>query len=131
MLKSIINIDIWLFTVTRAKKLSTGGGVNKILLCCIVVLSCLTGCAHQEIAKFHQKPVQICIAKNRAVKGTFLSTLQQGFEANNTKTRIIDALYLGEENEYTPEIDKDELEDCDAIAFYVAHWNWDIGWYLI
>jgi len=104
----------------------------KEIILCVVSLSLLSGCAHQEISRFHTQPTQVCIAKHDAVKGSFLQSLQEGFEANGTKIKIVQAEYIKvKKGEYSPIVDSNDVSDCDAIAFYVANWNWDLGWYMI
>ncbi len=104
--------------------------IKFILICCIASL--LFGCAAtQNISNFTDtKPSKICIVKHDAVKTSFLIAMQEGFINNNIDTKIVNGEYKLKHNMYSCTIDSNEIGDCDAIAFYVANWRWDLILYM-
>jgi len=103
--------------------------IKLILVCCVASL--LFGCATQNVSQFsNPKPSQICIAKHDAVKDSFLEAMQEGFTKNNATTKVIQGTYVKKNNMYHPTINKNDLSSCDAIAFYVANWTWDLAMYM-
>tara|TARA_R110002072_G_scaffold302958_1_gene490385 strand:- start:21505 stop:22158 length:654 start_codon:yes stop_codon:yes gene_type:complete len=92
----------------------------------------LSGCAaNQNVSEFEQAPPKIvCIAEHEAVKEGVRDALEEGFHAHGADTRVIRAIYEEKHNLWNPRIYPNELGDCDAIAFYVANWAWDISMYM-
>lgn len=92
----------------------------------------LSGCAAtQTISEFDEAPPKVvCIAKHEAVKEGVLEALKEGFQLHGTNTRVVRAIYEQKHNLWNPRIYPDELGGCDAIAFYVANWAWDISMYM-
>lgn len=43
---------------------------------------------------------------------------------------MIPATYSLKHSTYQPSVNTDDLVECDAIAFYVANWNWDLALYM-
>jgi hypothetical protein len=92
----------------------------------------LTGCAAtQTISEFDEAPPKtVCIAKHEAVKKGVLDALEEGFHAHGSDTRVVRATYEKKHNLWTPRVYPNELGGCDAIAFYVANWTWDVSLYM-
>ncbi|WP_076418335.1 Sbal_3080 family lipoprotein [Colwellia sp. UCD-KL20] len=98
----------------------------------LILSSTLFGCAaKQEITSFNTPlPQKVCIAKHDAVKQGFLEALIKGLESHRSETKIVRGIYEEKHGMYYPRIDLEEVEDCDAIAFYVANWHWDLALYM-
>lgn len=98
----------------------------------ITIMAILMGCAaQQDITQFeNNKPKLVCVAKHEAVKEDFLKALNEGFENNETETKVVRGVYELKHGMYNPTIYTDEVANCDAIAFYVANWHWDLATYM-
>jgi hypothetical protein len=105
------------------KKLYGGLGIS------IMVIA---GCAaHQEITRFESKaPERICIAKHEAVKEGFLETLKKELERHGASTKVVNGIYEERHGEFQGKVNPGAAEACDALAFYVAHWHWDLALYM-
>lgn len=91
----------------------------------------LVGCASsQQVTKLQKPPRTVCIANHEAVREGVLDALQEGFHAHGANTKTIRAIYEKSHNQYNPRVFPDELQGCDALAFYVANWTWDIAMYM-
>jgi hypothetical protein len=92
----------------------------------------LSGCAAtQTISEFDEAPPKtVCIAEHEAVKEGVLDALEEGFHRHGTNTRVVRGVYEEKHGLWNPRIYPDELGGCDAIAFYVANWTWDISLYM-
>ncbi len=101
-----------------------------VTITAIVIL--LIGCAAiQDVSEFNQKPPKkICIAEHKAVKIGVLSALIEGFNSHGADTKIINATYEEKHKMWYPRVCPNQLGGCDAIAFYVANWAWDISLYM-
>jgi hypothetical protein len=101
----------------------------------IFALSAMTlyGCAAtQTVSQFESKaPATICIAEHEAVlRDNFQGALVDAFESHGAKTKIIRATYEEKDSMWLPQIYPDEVAGCDAVAFYVANWAWDLAMYM-
>lgn len=103
-------------------------------LCVVLGISVMviTGCAaRQEITRFESKaPERICIAEHEAVKEGFLKTLQEELESHGASTKVVSGIYEERHGEFQGKVNPEAAEDCDALAFYVAHWHWDLALYM-
>jgi hypothetical protein len=97
------------------------------------ILFFVTGCATnlQEVTQFKSKaPDLICIAKNEAVRNGFLETLTKEFKKHGADTRLVRGVYQENPGIFNQKIYPEEIVGCDALAFYVAHWRWDLAVYM-
>ena len=92
----------------------------------------LAGCAAtQTITEFDEAPPNtVCIAKHEAVREGILEALEEGFRQHGARTTVVRAIYEEKHALWTPQIYPDEVKSCDAIAFYVANWTWDLSMYM-
>ena len=93
----------------------------------------LAGCAAtQKVSSFGpDEPKTICIAEHEAVlRDNFQGALIDAFNSHGAKTKIIRGIYEEMNNMWFPRIYPEETIGCDAIAFYVANWSWDISMYM-
>lgn len=104
--------------------------LTRLLIAASFVL--VTGCAaKQTITEFQGNvPQSVCIANHQAVKEGVLHALEKGFQKNGTTTTVIQGNYVLEDNSWKPTINSAEAKNCDAIAFYVANWAWDLAMYM-
>lgn len=104
--------------------------IRQLLIILSVVF--LTACAAtQSITEFDAgAPKNICIAKHEAVKEGVLDALEEGFHRHGASTTVVRGVYVEKHNTWNPSIYPEEVQDCDAIAFYVANWAWDISMYM-
>lgn len=105
---------------------------NSRLIGLMLASAYLVGCAaQQDITQFTEdKPKLVCVAKHEAVKEDFLKALNEGFKNNNTETKVVRGVYELKHGAYNPRIYNEEVVNCDAIAFYVANWHWDLATYM-
>lgn len=97
----------------------------------IFSVNILSGCAAtQEITHFSNKPRSICIAKHDAVREGMLTALQEGFSKHGLTTKVIAGTYVKQHNMWNANVSSNEATGCDAIAFYVANWHWDMAMYM-
>ncbi len=99
----------------------------------ILIVSALTGCAAtQTVSQFKaEEPATICIAEHEAVsRDGFQEALVEAFESHGANTIIIRAIYEERDKMWYPQIYPDETVGCNAIAFYVANWAWDLATYM-
>jgi hypothetical protein len=92
----------------------------------------LTACAAtQSITEFDSgAPKNICVAKHDAVREGVLDALEEGFRRHGSNTKVVRGIYEQKHNMWNSNIYREEVQDCDAIAFYVANWAWDISMYM-
>ena len=103
--------------------------VNVIMILGVLFL---TGCAAtQDISEFDEIPPHtVCIAEHQAVREGVLDALEEGFRSHGADVKVIKGSYEKKHNMWHPQIYTSDLEGCDAIAFYVANWRWDISMYM-
>ena len=103
--------------------------LRTLLLLGVLILS---GCAaKQTISAFDEaQPKVVCVAKHEAVNEEVLEALEEGFQLHGANTRVVRGIYVEKHNLWNPQIYPNELGGCDAIAFYVANWTWDITMYM-
>ncbi|MFC3093523.1 hypothetical protein DRW07_04805 [Alteromonas sediminis] len=92
----------------------------------------LAGCAAKQTISAFQKapPKKICVARHDAVRQNFHDALTNAFNTHNSETKTIRANYVEKHQAWHPTIIDSHLDDCDAFAFYVANWTWDITMYM-
>ncbi len=105
--------------------------MRKLVATTIVALL-LAGCAAtQTITEFDGAvPRTICIAKHEAVREGILEALEEGFRQHGARTTVVGAIYEEKHSMWYPTIQPVEVQGCDAIAYYVANWTWDISTYM-
>ncbi|WP_278369416.1 Sbal_3080 family lipoprotein [Pseudoalteromonas lipolytica] len=96
------------------------------------VATVLAGCAaKQDVSHFEAEvPKTVCIAEHQAVKEGVVTALESGFAKHNVKTRVIPANYVLKHQAYQTDITSANTDGCDAVAFYVANWHWDLALYM-
>ncbi|WP_372760534.1 Sbal_3080 family lipoprotein [Pseudoalteromonas sp.] len=93
----------------------------------------LAGCAaKQDITRFegNSAPKIVCIAEHKEVREGVITALQTGFAKHNVQTRVIPANYVVKHQEYQTDLLGADTTDCQAIAYYVANWRWDLALYM-
>ena len=91
----------------------------------------LTGCSiTQNVMPLEQKPQQICVVENKAVKEGVLEALQEGLHRHGAATRVIPGSYVLQQKMWIPAWQTTDAKGCDAMAMYVANWNWDLAMYM-
>ena len=97
-----------------------------------IALLGLSGCAAKQTISGFQKapPKNICVARHEAVRENFHEALTEALNNNNSQTKTIRANYVEKHHEWRPTVEDQDLSECDAIAFYVANWTWDITMYM-
>jgi hypothetical protein len=91
----------------------------------------LTGCTiNQQIKPLEQRPQQVCIVNNTAVKEGVLDALNEGFENHGLTPRVIPGVYTKQFNVWHPSWQIQQTEGCDAMVLYVANWTWDLALYM-
>lgn len=108
--------------------------MNRMILSAIILAPVfLAGCAAtQTVTQFEaEEPAIICIAEHEAVlRDGFQESLVDAFESHGASTKIIRGIYEKKNNMWHPQIYPDETVGCNAIAFYVANWAWDLAMYM-
>jgi hypothetical protein len=96
------------------------------------MVATLAGCAaKQDITRFDTvKPEVVCIAEHKAVKEGVVTAMEEGFAKHNVKTRVIAANYVLKHQEYQTELPNADIAGCNAVAYYVANWHWDLALYM-
>lgn len=64
------------------------------------------------------------------MKEGILEAVEEGFRKHGARTTVVRAIYEETQNMWYPRIYPNEVYSCDAIAFYVANWTWDISMYM-
>lgn len=99
----------------------------------LFMMTLLTACAAKQTATQFQgpKPAVICIAEHEAVlREGFREALVQAFHSHGARTKIIRGVYVEKDSAWNPSIYPEDTKGCDAIAFYVANWAWDLSMYM-
>jgi len=96
------------------------------------IVTTLAGCAaKQDITKFEQnKPKTVCIAEHKEVKEGVIDAMIKGFSKHDVKTRVIPANYVMKHQDYQTELSNGDTKGCNAVAYYVANWRWDLALYM-
>ena len=97
-----------------------------------IAVATLAGCAaKQDVSRFEaEKPKTVCIAEHTAVKEGVILALQEGFAKHNVETKVITANYVMKHQAYQTDFEPSAAQGCNAIAFYVANWHWDLALYM-
>lgn len=100
--------------------------------CIIVSLLTLSGCAaKQQITGFQKVPPKnICVARHEAVREGFHNALLEALERNLATVKTVPANYVEKHQAWHPTVGDESIDHCDAFAFYVANWTWDITMYM-
>ena len=95
-------------------------------------MAVLAGCAAKhEVSHFQQEtPKTVCIAKHNAVKEGVVTALEEAFAKHNVNTQVIEANYVMKHQDYQTSFSPADAKGCDAVAFYTAHWRWDLALYM-
>lgn len=100
-----------------------------VLLSVLLLGACAS--ARQEVTRIEGgSPKQVCIVKHEAVRPEFLDALQEGFDKNGIRYRVIGGSYELRNQMWYPRWKTAEVGTCDALGFYVANWNWDLANYM-
>lgn len=105
---------------------------NTLQITAIGIFLTLSGCAaKQQITGFQNSPPQnICVARHEAVRKNFHDALVESLERHQADVRTIRANYVEKHQAWNPTVVEENIDNCDAIAFYVANWTWDITMYM-
>lgn len=92
----------------------------------------LAGCAaKQDVSRFEvEVPKTVCIAEHRDVKEGVITALEEAFSKHNVQTKVINANYVLKHQAYQTDLNPIDTESCNAVAFYVANWHWDLALYM-
>lgn len=97
-----------------------------------LAIATLAGCAaKQDITRYEaQKPKTVCIAEHKAVKEGIITAMQEGFAKHNIETKVVSANYVLKHQQYETDVEPTDIEGCNAVAYYVANWRWDLALYM-
>ena len=97
-----------------------------------IAVATLAGCAaKQDVSHFEaERPKTVCIAEHKQVKEGVVTALQEGFAKHNVETKVITANYVMKHQAYQTEFESVDAQGCNAVAFYVANWHWDLALYM-
>ncbi|MBR9727501.1 Sbal_3080 family lipoprotein [Shewanella intestini] len=105
--------------------------MKKSIFISLLLAFSLTGCgASQTIHQFEQNPQKVCVAVHKDVREGVLKTIKSQFEAHNIQVTTLAANYNLSHGRYSPLLLSDKTNNCDAIVFYTANWNWDLALYM-
>ncbi|WP_076919766.1 Sbal_3080 family lipoprotein [Pseudoalteromonas sp. SK18] len=96
------------------------------------IVTTLAGCAaKQDITRFEiNKPKTVCIAEHKEVREGVIDAMKKGFSKNDVNTRVISANYVLKHQDYQTDLLNGDTKDCNAVAYYVANWRWDLALYM-
>ena len=92
----------------------------------------LSGCAsRQDITRLEGDNIRmVCIIEHAAVRATTLDVIREGISRRGIGVRVVNGTYEFKHSSWIPRYQTTDIAGCDALLFYVAHWNWDLAYYM-
>ena len=101
-------------------------------LIALVVALAITACTTiQEVTPVSEPPPGIvCVVEHDAVMDGIRDAIVDSLADRGIRSRVVAGEYEKSHALWTGETRPAEVGECDALIFYVANWNWDIGYYM-